>query len=127
MEIPPKQASVKGPAETFTGDVRYDVIARDGDFPHLRVNVVRFAPGARTAWHAHPRGQTLYVTEGRGLVQSRGGPIVEVRPGDVIYTPPGESHWHGAAPDHSMTHVAMWEVDDEGNSATWGAHVTDEE
>jgi quercetin dioxygenase-like cupin family protein len=93
----------------------------------MRVNVVRFAPGARTAWHCHPGGQTLYVTEGRGLVQSRGGEIIEVRPGDVIYAPPGEWHWHGAAPDHFMTHIAMWEVDDHGTSATWGDHVSDDE
>src|ERR671934_95918 len=78
-------------------------------------------------WPCHPGGQTLYVTEGRGLVQSRGGEVIEVRPGDVIYTPPGEWHWHGAAPDHFMTHIAMWEVDDQGNSASRGAHVTDEE
>jgi quercetin dioxygenase-like cupin family protein len=127
VEIQAKQPTLKGPAETFIGDVWFDVIARGGDFTRMRVNVVRFAPGARTAWHTHPGGQTLYVTEGRGLVQARGGPVIEIRHGDVIYTPPGEWHWHGAARDHFMTHIAMWEVDDRGNSATWGALVTDEE
>ena len=127
MELQSKQPSIKGPAETFTGDVWFDIVVRGEDYSRMRVNVVRFAPGARTAWHAHPRGQTLYVIEGRGLVQSRGGEVVEMRPGDVMYTPPGEWHWHGAAPGHFMTHIAMWEVDDDGNSATWGAHVTDAE
>jgi quercetin dioxygenase-like cupin family protein len=131
VELQTKQPSTRGPVETCTGDVRYDVITPASDYPRLRVNVVRFvvrfAPGARTAWHCHPGGQTLYVTEGRGLAQSRGGPIIEIRPGDVIYTPPGEWHWHGAAPDHFMSHIAMWEVDDQGNSASRGAHVTDEE
>ena len=127
MEIQTKQATVKGPAETFTGDVWFDVVVRDQDFRRMRGNVVRFAPGARTAWHAHPGGQTLHVTEGHGLVQSRGGEIIEIRPGDVIYTPPGEWHWHGAAPDRFMTHIAMWEVDESGASANWGEHVSDAE
>src|SRR5712692_11610312 len=127
MEVKTRQASVKGSAETFSGDVWFDVITRRDDYARMRDNVVRFAPGARTAWHAHPGGQTLYVTEGRGLVQSRGGEIIEIRPGDVIFTPPGEWHWHGAAPDHFMTHIAMWESDANGTSATWGDHVSDEE
>jgi quercetin dioxygenase-like cupin family protein len=127
MEIQAKQASVKGPAETFTGDVWFDVIARADDYARMRVNVVRFAPCSRTAWHSHPGGQTLFVTEGRGLVQSRGGEVIEIRPGDVIYTPPGEWHWHGAAADHFMTHIAMWEVDDAGENANWGALVSDDE
>ncbi len=126
MQIQTKQPTVRGPADTFTGDVWFDVVA-GADYRRMRVNTVRFAPGARTAWHSHPRGQTLYVLEGRGLVQSRGGEILEIRPGDVIYTSPGEEHWHGAAPDHFMTHLAMWEVDDQANSATWGAQVTDDE
>ncbi len=127
MEIQTKQATVKGPAETFTGDVWFNIVVRDRDYLRMRVNVVRFAPPARTAWHAHPGGQTLYVTEGCGLVQSRGGEIIEIRPGDVIYTPPGEWHWHGAAPDRFMTHIAMWEVDESGTSANWGEHVSDAE
>ncbi len=109
MEIQPKQPTTKGPAEMFTGDVWYDVIARGQEPSRIRVNIVRFAPGARNAWHAHAVGQTLHVTEGRGLIQSRGGEVVEIRPGQTIYTPPGEWHWHGAAPDHFMSHLAMWE------------------
>src|SRR6266581_6095010 len=127
VKIETKQPTMRGPSQTFTGDVWFDVVVPERDYPRMRVNVVRFTPGARTAWHCHPGGQTLYVTEGRGLVQSRGGQIIEIRPGDVIFTPPGEWHWHGAAPNHFMTHIAMWELDDAGNSATWGELVTDEE
>ncbi len=127
MKILSKQPSVRGSADTFTGGVWYDVIANGEEFSRMRVNIVRFAPGARTAWHSHAVGQMLYVTDGRGRVQSRGSEIIETRPGDVIYAPPGEWHWHGAAPDHFMTHLAMWEVDDKGDSATWGAQVSDEE
>jgi quercetin dioxygenase-like cupin family protein len=129
MEIVPKQPTVKAPAQMFTGDAWYDVIALGEAPSRIRVNVVRFAPGARNAWHAHVNGQTLHVTEGRGLVQSRGGGIVEIRPGDTIYTPPGEWHWHGAARDHFMTHLAMWEGPGEGQGAetAWGDLVTDEE
>ncbi len=127
VKIETTQPTMKGPSQTFTGDVWFDVVVPERDYPRMRVNVVRFAPGARTAWHCHPGGQTLYVTEGRGLVQSRGGQIIEIRPGDVIYTPPGEWHWHGAAPNDFMTHVAMWEVDELGNSAIWGEHATDDE
>ncbi|MFI5890052.1 cupin domain-containing protein [Actinoplanes sp. NPDC051513] len=100
MEIRKKQPTTKGPAEMFTGDVWFDVVAATD---RLRVNAVRFSPGAHTAWHRHVNGQTLHVTEGRGLVQSRGGEVVEIRPGDTIWTPPGEWHWHGADPDHFMT------------------------
>jgi quercetin dioxygenase-like cupin family protein len=114
--------TTKGPAEKFTGDVHFDVIAR-GDAPsRLRVNTVRFAPGARTAWHSHSLGQTLHVTDGIGVVATRDQVII-MRPGDTIHTPPGEEHWHGALREHFMTHLAMWEDDD----ATWGDHVTDEE
>jgi quercetin dioxygenase-like cupin family protein len=127
VEILSTQESVKGSPEMFTGDVWYDVIVGAEKYPRMRVNIVRFAPGARTAWHSHAVGQTLYVTEGRGRAQSRGGQIIEIRPGDVVHTPSGEWHWHGAAPDHFMTHLAMWEEDGEGNSATWGAQVSDEE
>jgi quercetin dioxygenase-like cupin family protein len=124
MEFKPKLPTTKAPADTFTGDAWFDVIAK-GD--RMRVNVVRFAPGARNAWHSHAGGQTLHITEGRGLVQSRGGEVIEVRPGDTIHTPPGEWHWHGAAPDHFMTHLAMWEAPDEGPETQWGDLVTDEE
>jgi quercetin dioxygenase-like cupin family protein len=88
---------------------------------------VHFTPGARTAWHHHPMGQTLYVLEGVGLAQRSGGPIEVIRAGDRVVFEPGEEHWHGAAPTRFMTHLAMSDVDDDGNSAIWGAHVTDEE
>src|SRR5215216_7096200 len=112
MEIQPKPASIKGPAEQFTGDVWLDPIAQGAEPSRLRVNLVRFAPGARTAWHSHPVGQTLYVTDGRGRVQSRGGQISEIHPGEVIYTSASEWHWHGATPAHLMKHLSMLEADD---------------
>jgi quercetin dioxygenase-like cupin family protein len=120
MEFVPRQPTVKGPAEWFTGDVHFNVIARS---EVARVNTVRFAPCARTAWHSHAHGQTLHVTDGVGLAQSRGGEVHVLRPGDVIWTPPGEEHWHGAAPDQFMVHSAIWE----GDETTWGDLVTDEE
>ena len=83
--------------------------------------------GARTAWHTHPNGQTIYVTEGVGRVQRRGGAVEVVQPGDRVFFEPGEDHWHGASPTRYMTHLSLVEVDQEGTSATWGAHVTDEE
>jgi quercetin dioxygenase-like cupin family protein len=88
---------------------------------------VHFTPGARTAWHTHPRGQTLFVTEGVGLCQRQGGPVEVIRPGDRVFFEPGENHWHGAAPDRFMAHIAMHQNDDTGNFATWGGQVTDEE
>ncbi len=127
MKILTKQPTVKAPAETFTGDAWYDVIVKGEEPSHVRVNVVRFAPGARNAWHRHAAGQTLHVAEGRGLIQARGGEVTEIRPGDTIYTPPGEWHWHGAAPDHFMTHIAIWEAPEEGPETEWGDLVTDEE
>ena len=109
MELQRKQPSTKGAAEMFAGDVWYDVLARGEEPSRIRVNIVRFAPGARTAWHAHANGQTLHVTEGDGLVQPRGSPVAVIRPGDTVYTPPGEWHWHGATPEDFMSHLAMWE------------------
>ena len=122
MHIVPKPPSVRGPENLFSGEVWVDTIARGEQPARINVSAVHFTPGARTAWHSHTLGQTLYVTQGRGLVQSRGGPIAEIRAGDVIFAPDGEEHWHGAAPDHLMTHLSMTEGD-----AHWGAHVTDEE
>jgi quercetin dioxygenase-like cupin family protein len=122
MEVVAKQPSLKGPAERFTGDVWVDSIARGRHPSRLNVAAVHFTPGARTAWHSHTGGQTLYVTEGRGVVQSRGEPVVELRSGDVIYTPDGEEHWHGAASEHFMTHLSLTEGD-----AQWGDHVSDAE
>ncbi len=112
-----------GPGEWFTGAVYVDAVASPTGSTQLSANSVHFTPGARTAWHAHPNGQTIYVTEGLGLAQRRGGPIEMIRPGDRVFFEPGEEHWHGALPDHFMTHLAMWEDDD----VTWGDHVTDEE
>jgi quercetin dioxygenase-like cupin family protein len=127
MEFLAKQPTIKAPAETFTGDAWFDVIARGEGPSRLRVNVVRFAPGARNAWHSHALGQTLHVTEGRGLIQSRGGDVTTIGPGDTIHTPPGEWHWHGAAAEHFMTHLAIWEAPEAGPEAQWGDHVTDDE
>jgi quercetin dioxygenase-like cupin family protein len=128
MQITSSEGETKpGPAEWFTGAVYMDTIATPSPGSRLSASSVHFTPGARTAWHTHPNGQTLYVTEGVGGVQSRGGPIEVIRPGDRVFLEPGEEHWHGAAPTRFMTHLAMLEVDHDGNGATWGAHVTDEE
>jgi quercetin dioxygenase-like cupin family protein len=116
-----------GPVEWFTGRVFIDTIAVPSDRSRVNVSSVHFSPGARTAWHAHPNGQTIYVTEGVGLVQHRGGTIESVRPGDRVFFEPGEDHWHGATPTRFMTHLSIVEVDESGTSATWGAHVGGEE
>jgi quercetin dioxygenase-like cupin family protein len=116
-----------GPADWFTGDVYIDSVATPSGASRVTASRVHFTPGARTAWHTHPNGQTIHVLEGVGLAQSRGGPIEVIRPGDRVFFEPGEVHWHGAAPNRFMAHLALVQVDDEGNSATWGAHVTDEE
>jgi quercetin dioxygenase-like cupin family protein len=116
-----------GPSEWFTGDVYLDPVATPSGSSRLSASSVHFTPGARTAWHTHPNGQTIYVTEGVGLCQRRGGAIEVIRPGDRVFFEPGEEHWHGAAPDRFMTHLAMLDVDEAGNPATWGDHVADEE
>ena len=116
--------SGKGPADWFTGAVRVDPLF--GAPPPARVAGahVTFEPGARTAWHTHPLGQTLIVTFGLGLVQREGGPIEEIRPGDVVWFPPGEKHWHGASPKTAMSHIAIQEALD-GKVVDWMEHVTD--
>ncbi len=119
--------TMAGPGSWFTGAVYVDSVATPSGGSRLTASSVHFTPGARTAWHTHPNGQTIYVTEGVGLVQRRGATVEVIRPGDRVFFEPGEDHWHGAAPARFMTHLAMLEVDDQGNSATWGAHVTDEE
>jgi len=120
------QPSVKGPAETFTGAVRIDPLFQaPGPARVLGVSVT-FEPGARTAWHVHPLGQTLIVTAGCGLVQSWGGPIAKIRPGDVVWCPPGEKHWHGATATTAMTHIAILEHLD-GKTVQWMEHVSDEQ
>ena len=120
-------ATTPGPSDWFTGAVYLDPVATPSDASRLSASSVHFTPGARTAWHTHPNGQTIYVLEGVGLAQRRGGPIEVIRPGDRVFFEPGEDHWHGAAPTRFMTHLAMLVVDDEGNAPTWGDHVTDEE
>ncbi len=119
--------TVAGPAEWFTGTVHLDAIATPAEPSRVFAASVHFAPGARTAWHTHPNGQTIHVTEGIGLAQGEGGPIEVIRAGDTVFFGPGESHWHGAAPDRFMTHVAIQDVDDDGTPATWAEHVTDDE
>jgi len=116
-----------GPSEWFTGVVFIDAVAAPSATSRLSASSVHFTPGARTAWHTHPNGQTIYVTEGLGLCQRRGGPVEVIQPGNRVFFEPGEEHWHGAAPNRFMTHLAMLEVDDQGNNATWGDHVTDDE
>lgn len=117
----------KGPAEWFTGAVYVDAVAAPGEGAKVSASSVHFTPGARTAWHTHPNGQTIFVTEGVGRCQREGGPVEMIRPGDRVFFEPGENHWHGAAPDRFMTHLALVEVDDQGTSATWGEHVSDED
>ncbi len=119
--------SATGPADWFTGTVFIDSIRNPDEHSAVGCAHVRFTPGARTAWHTHPKGQTLYVTDGIGYVATRSNGVQEIRPGDVVYIEPDEEHWHGAAPGRFMTHLAMLEVDDEGNPATWGDHVSEEE
>jgi quercetin dioxygenase-like cupin family protein len=116
-----------GPSDWFTGAIYLDTVATPSGVSRLSASSVHFTPGARTAWHTHPNGQTIYVVEGLGLAQRRGGPVEVIRSGDRVFFEPGEEHWHGAPPTRFMTHLAMLQVDDEGNSATWGEHVTDEE
>src|SRR5256885_11369628 len=113
-----------GPDDWFTGTVFIDTVAAPSEASPVGAAAVHFAPAARTAWHTHPLGQTIWVTEGVGLCQREGGPIEVIRPGDRGFFEPGEDHWHGAAPGRFMTHIAMLEVDEKGNSATWGDHVT---
>jgi quercetin dioxygenase-like cupin family protein len=116
-----------GPSEWFTGAVYLDAVAAPSDGSRLSASSVHFSPGARTAWHTHPNGQTIYVVEGVGLAQRRGGPVELIRPGDRVFFEPGEEHWHGATATRFMTHIALLEVSGDGESAAWGDHVSDEE
>ena len=118
--------SAKGPSEYFTGSVRLDPVHEAPQPARLRAALVTFEPGARTAWHTHPLGQTLIVVAGFGLAQRWGGPIEEIRPGDVVSIPPGEKHWHGASPTTAMTHIAIQERLD-GRTVDWMEHVSDEQ
>jgi quercetin dioxygenase-like cupin family protein len=119
--------TAQGPSDWFTGTVFIDAVASPSEASRLNAAMVHFTPGARTAWHTHPLGQTIYVTEGIGLCQREGGAVEVIKPGDRVFFEPGENHWHGAAPDRFMTHLAMQEADDSGSPVHWGAHVTDEE
>jgi quercetin dioxygenase-like cupin family protein len=120
------QPSAKGPAETFTGNVRIDQMASLPDPARVSCASVTFEPGARSAWHTHPLGQILVVTAGCGWTQCEGGPVEEIRAGDVIVCPPGHRHWHGATPTTAMTHLAVQEALD-GKAVVWMEHVTDEQ
>ncbi len=122
MEIRPPSHPITGPAEMFSGEVTLEPIAR-GEAPStLAVSAVHFMPCARTAWHSHSHGQTLWVTDGEGLIQSRGEPVVTMHAGDIVSTPADEWHWHGATPTTAMTHLSITE-----GQPTWGDHVTDAE
>jgi len=116
-----------GPEAWFTGSVYIDGIRNPDEQSAVGCAHVRFTPSARTAWHTHPWSQTLYVTDGIGLVATRSGGVQEIRPGDVVYIEPNEEHWHGAAPERFMAHIAIQEADENGQVVTWLEHVTDEE
>ena len=120
------QPSGKGPAEYFTGQVRIDPLNSPPEPARVAMALVTFEPGARTAWHTHPFGQTLIVTAGSGLVQRKGGKIEQINPGDVVYFEPNEKHWHGASPTTAMSHIAVQEKLN-GSPVDWMEHVTDEE
>ncbi len=120
------QPSARGPAEYFTGTVRIDAPFQRPDPARVGGATVTFEPGARTAWHTHPLGQTLIVTAGLGRVQREGGPIEEIRPGDIIWFAPGEKHWHGASPETAMTHIAIAEAQD-GKVVDWLEQVSDDQ
>ena len=126
MEIKPTTPSIKGDPERFTGEVWRDSLTTPHS--HAQVNLVRFAPGARTAWHSHANGQTLHVVDGRGRVQVRGEDVVEIVAGDSVYAPPGEWHWHGATDEHFMAHLSITEVladGQDGPETGWAEHVSD--
>ena len=129
MNIEPKNPTAKGPADRFTGEVWIDQIAGPKtDGQRANVGRVRFAPGARTAWHSHAFGQTLHITEGIALLGIRDGTIIEAHPGQTIYTPPGEEHWHGATSEDVMEHLAVYDTTiDPPAGATWLEHVSDDD
>jgi len=116
-----------GPSEWFTGAVFLDAVAAPSGLSRLSASSVHFTPGARTAWHTHPNGQTIYVLEGVGLAQRRGGPVEVIRPGDRVFFEPGENHWHGATPTRLMVHIAIHQNDESGSPVTWGRHVSDDQ
>jgi quercetin dioxygenase-like cupin family protein len=119
--------SAKAPAQAFTGDVYVTMLQTPKETSKLVASLVRFTPEARTNWHSHKVGQTLYCTEGEGLVVNRDGQVIRLRAGDTVWTPPGEEHWHGGTGTSCMSHVAMLEVDDNGDNTDWLEPVTDEQ
>jgi quercetin dioxygenase-like cupin family protein len=119
--------STQGPADWFSGTVVIDTVAAPSNGSRIGAANVHFTPGARTAWHTHPHGQTIWVTEGVGLCQKESGPIEVIRPGDRVFFEPGENHWHGAAPTRFMAHIAMQQADENGSVVAWGEHVNDED
>lgn len=121
------QPSAQGPAEYFTGNVRVDPLFDAQDPARASGALVTFEPGARSAWHTHPLGQTLIVTAGLGWTQCEGEPKAEIRPGDVVTCPPGKKHWHGATPTTAMSHIAVQEHDDNGKVVDWMEKVSDEQ
>lgn len=129
MNIEPKTPTAKGPAEWFAGDVYIDTFASPkAEGQRANVGRVRFAPGARTAWHSHDLGQTLHITEGVALLGTRDGRVILVHPGETVYTPPGEEHWHGASPEDFMEHLAVYDTSTEPPLGVhWLEHVTDED
>ncbi|MEU6246951.1 cupin domain-containing protein [Glycomyces sp. NPDC047010] len=122
MELIAKRPTAAGPADWFTGAVYIDQLVAAEAPARLRAGLVRFTPGARTHWHLHSLGQTLHIVAGIALVGTRDGTVIEAHPGDTVWTPPNEEHWHGAADDQFMAHLAMWEGDD----VTWNEAVTDD-
>jgi quercetin dioxygenase-like cupin family protein len=116
-----------GPSPMFAGNVYIDVVSTPSPASKVMGGIVHFAPGAHTAWHSHPVGQTIYVTEGVSLVQREGGAVERVLPGDRVYIEPGENHWHGAPPNRFTVQLAYQEADETGNHTTWGRMLTDEE
>lgn len=125
MEILRPAPTVKAGSDRFVGDAWFDTLVRGEEPSRVRAAIVHFAPGARNAWHSHAVGQTVHVTGGVGRMQSRGAEVIEVRAGDTVHTPPGEWHWHGAAPEHFMTHFTVYEAAADGAETEWGEQVTD--
>jgi quercetin dioxygenase-like cupin family protein len=128
MQITRNEAdTTRGPEDWFTGAVFIDTVTTPTEPSRVGAAMVHFTPGARTVWHTHPLGQTLYVVEGIGRCQREGGPIETIRPGDRVFFEAGENHWHGATPGRFMTHIAIQEADDSGSPVTWGEPVADEQ
>jgi quercetin dioxygenase-like cupin family protein len=127
MELIPVNDTAKAPATNFTGDVYVTPIRNPQPPSRLTAALVRFTPGARTNWHSHANGQTLHVTEGIGYVATRDGAVIRMRAGDTVWTPPGEQHWHGGTNTTCMSHIAMLEETDDGDTTTWLEPVTDDQ